>query len=404
MQDLSLLKTFCGVFNFHTSIASRFMTSLQVSLGFSSSQIGLILGLMRLGTSFLSPMTSSIADTKKAHRTFLLVQTTLKVIPLLFMWELYGTGSLSLGWFWILNSAFSVLATGTSPMSDSLILAALVDKSEYGRVRLWGALAYGLGNLFIGACITVYGSFTPMFGISFISLFIALAATYKFLPPYASETQAKEPITIRSVYDILTQSTSMKVFFLNAVVVGGALSLVESLLFVTMERTMHGSSPVIAGASVFISVLFELPIFRVAPGLISRYGTRGMLVLANLAWIIRGLGYALFSSAWVVLVLELFHGITFGLYYSASVHTCVKHSPPGMESTMQSLLDMTFNGFGVALGSIGGGLLFDLVGTSNTFFIFCIALSFSTLGILFLFRTNETSVVLNRQELVPFEG
>ena len=388
-QDLTRLKTFCGVYNLHTSIASRFMTSLQVFLGFSSSQIGLILGLMRVGTSIISPAVSSYADTNKAHRTLLLVQSSLRIIPLLLMWLLLYSGSLSIWSFWILNSAVSVLGTGTSPMSDALILAALEDKSQYGRVRLWGALAYGLGNMFIGVCIALYGTFDPMFGLSLMTVFAALAVSYRFLPPYASHVRSAEPINFRSVFEILTRSVSTKIFFVNAVVVGASLSLVESLLFVTMERSMKGSSPVIAGASVLVSVAFELPIFRIAPSLIRKYGTKHMLILANLAWIVRGLGYAVFESAWIVLVLELFHGVTFGLFYSASVHTCVKQSPPGMESTMQSLLDMTFNGLGVALGSIGGGFLFDFVGTSNTFYIFSVVIGLSTLGLIFLLETDH---------------
>lgn len=405
MQNLKRLNTFSVVFALHSSIASRFMTSLQVSLGFSSTQIGLILGLMRVGASFVSPVVSSYSDRNKVHRCVLILQSALRMIPLVIMWVLYDRGGLTLWWFWILNSAISVLATGTSPMSDSLILAALEDKSHYGKVRLWGALGYGLGNMFIGICIAIYGTFDPMFEISLISVFAALPAAYFFLPPYSSEVQSRCSITASSIYGIITQSASMKVFFVNALVVGAALSLVESLLFVTLERTMHGSSPIIAGASVLISVLFELPIFRIAPSLIDRYGTKTMLIVANVAWMIRGIGYATFSSAWVVLLLELLHGVTFGLFFSASVHTCAKHSPSGMESTMQSLLDMTFNGIGVALGSIAGGILFDRVGNANTFFIFCISLAFSTGGILLLLKPDEAAADLSiTQELASTNG
>ena len=398
MQSLVWLNAFCGIFNFHFSIASRFMTSLQVSLGFSSSAIGNILGIMRIATSFISPAVSSLADTKKVHKLLILTQCIIRLVPLMVLWSMYRSHSLSLVTFWILNSLTSILGTGIGPMSDSLILASLEDKSRYGNVRLWGAVTYGVGNLLTGVLIQAYGDFNPMFLACFVTVFGALAVTQLVLPECANARPPTSSISAASIIGILTESISVKMFFVNSILVGAALSLVESLLFVAMERTMKGSTPIIAGASVFISVLFEIPIFRIAPSLISKYGTKWMLIVANLAWVVRAVGYSIFSSAWIVLVLELFHGVTFGLYYSAAVHTCVKQSPPGMESTMQSLLDMTFAGFGVALGTIGGGYLFDIIGSSKTFLLFSAVLLLSTLGV-WLLLVEE----LPRAEATPVQ-
>ena len=399
MQMLLWLNAFCGIFYFHFSLASRFMTSLQVHLGFSSSAIGNTLGFMKLITSFLSPLVSSVADTHKIHRTMIICQTIVRLIPLAVMWHVYVSGSLSLWMFFLLNSLTSLAATGVWPMSDSLILASLEDSSMYGRVRLWGALTYGIGNLLVGCLIQWTDSFSPIFSASIITVFIAIPAVYYILPPFASAAKPKDPITFAVIRSILTSSRSTQVFFLNSVIIGGAMSLVESLLFVAMERTMDGSSPVIAGASVLISVMFEIPIFQIAPNLIKSLGTKKMLIVANVAWIVRALGYALFDHAWIVLLLELLHGITFGLFYSAAVHICVQQSPVGMESTMQSLLDMTFAGFGVALGDMLGGVLFDLIGSSATFIVFSILVIVSTClcQIFFLEASPDSS----HKEIVP---
>ena len=364
------------------------MTSLQVSLGFSSSAIGNILGLMRIATSFLSPAVSSYADTNKLQRSMMIAQSCIRIIPLIIMWVMFSWGGLSLWTFFLLNSLASILGTGIWPISDSLILASLDDKATYGKVRLWGALTYGLGNLVIGVLIQMFESFNPMFLMCILTLFPAIYVTATTLPAHASKAKSPTPITFSAIVSILTQSNSFKVFFVNSMIIGGALALVESLLFVAMERTMNGSNPIIAGASVFISVLFEIPIFQIAPSLIYRHGTKKMLIVANLAYIIRALGYATFSSAFVVLFLELFHGVSFGLYYSAAVHICVKQCPPGMDSTMQSLLDMTFSGIGVALGTIVGGYLFDLIGSSSTFVLFASIVAASTIALGLFFTEN----------------
>jgi PPP family 3-phenylpropionic acid transporter len=121
-------------------------------------------------------------------------------------------------------------------------------------------------------------------------------------------------------------------------------------------------------------------------------------MVANLAWIVRATGYAMFDQAWIVLILELFHGITFGLFYSAAVYICVQTSPKGMESTMQSLLDMTYGGFGVAIGTVGGGYLFDSIGTVTTFLLFVCLIFLSTI-LIYRYFDESTSDATKVSEL-----
>ena len=111
----------------------------------------------------------------------------------------------------------------------------------------------------------------------------------------------------------------------------------------------------------------------------------------------------MFEQAWIVLILELFHGITFGLFYSAAVHICVQQCPPGMESTMQSLLDMTYAGLGMTVGTIGGGYLFDSIGSPATFVLFAAIVSCTTVLFFVLFEDkvkDESHMV----ELKPMSG
>lgn len=105
-----------------------------------------------------------------------------------------------------------------------------------------------------------------------------------------------------------------------------------------------------------------------------------MIIIGQIAWIIRAIGYGISNDARMCLFLEIFHGITFGLVWSAAVHIASESCPVGMESTMQSLLDITYNGIGPAIGSIIGGYLFDTIGSAQTFLIFC-AVCMMSLGL-----------------------
>ncbi len=363
------------------------MTSLQVALGFSSSSIGNILGVMKLLTSFLSPMVSSYADNSKLHRRLVVIKTIARSTPLVFMLALYKLDSLSLGMYWILNACISLSSIGITPMQDALFLSTLEDKSTYGKVRLWGALTYGLGNLFVGYLIQTYGNFDPVFLGSIIGLLFSVPMIYWVLPESAGDLKKKSPshVSLEAIKTILLGSPSRMVFYLICIAIGASMSLVESLLFVAMERSMKGSTPVIAGLSVLVSVLFELPIFHMAPKLLKKYGTKSMIIVASLGWIIRATGYALSEKAWFALVLEIFHGVTYGLFYTAAVEVCVEQCPPGYEATMQSLLDMTYSGIGVGIGTIGGGYMLELLGTTRTFTTFIFVLGLVTVAFYFVF-------------------
>ena len=388
MNKLTQLQIFSGIFYFHLSTTSRFLTSFQVSLGLSSSSIGVILGSMRLMTSLASPMISSFSDSRKVHRTVMLCQTFFRQLPFLVLWALHAFDKVSFLELAILVSLSTLTGAGIGAISDSLILASLSDKVMYGRVRMWGALCYGLGNFLVGLSVHFTGNYYPMFACSLGSFALCVIVIYTVLPAYTNSIKPRHAITFKSVAKVLTDSWSTMAFFTHAIVFGAAMALIESLLFVAMARAMRGSSSLIMGASVLLGIAFELPLLHLAPFFLRTLGTKKMILLASCAWMVRATGYFFFSSAWVVLVLELFQGISFGLYRSASVQICVEHSPVGMECTVLALLDATYGGIGVAAGSIGGGYLFEWIGPKYTYLAFIVLVGLFTALLCIVFREH----------------
>lgn len=88
-------------------------------------------------------------------------------------------------------------------------------------------------------------------------------------------------------------------------------SVVDSLVFLFFEYL--GSSYTVMGMTVLLTVSFEIPIFRMAPALLERFGSGTLLLVASFSYIVRAVGYSCIpvGHIWYVLGLEPLHGVTY---------------------------------------------------------------------------------------------
>ena len=150
-------------------------------------------------------------------------------------------------------------------------------------------------------------------------------------------------------------ATSLGVVFLFAffcLSIGTAV--VESLVFLFFEQL--GSSFTLCALTVLLTVIFEIPIFHVAPKLLKAYGSTNMLLMACLCYITRVVGYSLVPKGqpWWVLLFEPLHGITYACASLSSVDFVANLVPVGYEASGQGMLQ-SLRGSGSVLGLLFGG-------------------------------------------------
>ncbi|HSS37148.1 MAG TPA: MFS transporter [Polyangia bacterium] len=61
------------------------------------------------------------------------------------------------------------------------------------------------------------------------------------------------------------------------------------------------------------------------------------------------------------MLLQLFHGMTFGIFWSAAIELIAATVPPSLRATGNALLVMAIN-LGGAVGNLGTGALYDAAG------------------------------------------
>ena len=117
------------------------------------------------------------------------------------------------------------------------------------------------------------------------------------------------------------------------------------------------------GLTVILTVSFEIPIFQIAPKLLDRFGSGGLLLAGSTCYIIRAIGYSCIPKGHIlyVLALEPLHGITYACSQTASVDTAAKSMPKGYEATGQSFMYFA-RGLGSCMGLWLGGKAMDNLG------------------------------------------
>jgi len=113
------------------------------------------------------------------------------------------------------------------------------------------------------------------------------------------------------------------------------------------------------GFALTFSTISEVPALFFSNRLLHRFGTRGMLIIAMTTIGLRLICYSLATQAWVVLLIQLSHGLTYAAIYTAGVNYADQVAPPGMKATTQGMFSGTLMGFGSAAGAFLGGILMD---------------------------------------------
>ena len=138
--------------------------------------------------------------------------------------------------------------------------------------------------------------------------------------------------------------------------------LILNYLFLYMKQL--GASKTLMGLALTVGTLSELVVFSSSDRLLDRWGTRKLLMLALVALAVRSLAYALVQNPWLVLPIQLLHGLSFAALWVAGVAYANKLAPAGLGATAQGLFAGVSMGVATAAGAFIGGILYENVGLS----------------------------------------
>jgi len=329
------------------SVLLPFLAIFYKAQGLTGAQIGLLAAISPIISFFGAPLWTGAADASHRHKLVTMV-SMLGVVGICFIIPVIA----SFGGLLLLISLYAFFGAPTASLVDSAVLTMLGDRKErYGRIRLWGTIGYGIIAPFAGNLIGRLGLKWAFWGYALLMLGGFLIVTQ--IPFRQSRSEG----SFRGGMRVLFANRPWMLFLVMVFIAGIGNATINNYLFVYMQSL--GASNTLMGFALTVSTLSEIPAMFFSDRLLRRFGARGMLLIAMTTIGLRLICYSLTTQPWVVLVIQLCHGLTFAAIYIAGVHFADQVAPPGMKATTQGMFSGTLMGFGAAAGGLLGGILLD---------------------------------------------
>ena len=333
-----------------------FLVLYYRKLGLSGQEIGWLVALKPLTSLFSASLWGGIADATQRHRQLLLIAIIGVIAAAL---TLSATSTLATLIPVVITFAFFMAPI--IPLIDNSVLETLGEqRSHYGRVRLWGALGWGITAIFLGHLTESFGLSYSFYGYALLMCGCFIVATK--LP--ISHVHIGQ--TFKHGLKQLAGNKQWWLFLITLFISGVGLSTAHSFLFLYMEDL--GASQSLMGWALAVATISELFIFFYSGRLLDRWGTRKILIATLIFHIVRLVGYSLTRTPEIVLLIQLLHGPTFSLIWVAGVSYANQIAPKGMGATAQGLLSATYFGLGATGGGLIGGYLYEHIGPFQMYF------------------------------------
>jgi PPP family 3-phenylpropionic acid transporter len=244
-----------------------------------------------------------------------------------------------------------VFASGrgaAGPLADALTLSwAERTQGTYGRVRAWGTAGFTLAVAGTGHWL--HGGQTAAWVCAAgLAASVVLSFTLAPTPPTPRDPSA------RSLGALLTTPSYM-VLLLVGMLHQVGLGSYDALFVEDFSRAAGASR---AGLAVALGTLAEVAMMALGRGILGRWGARPLLLVSVAVSAVRWAVLWRGASVWVVFVLQVLHGFTFGGWFLASVTLADAVAPRSARASAQGVFHtVVFGVLTVALLRLDAALL-----------------------------------------------
>src|SRR5512144_1769701 len=235
--------------------------------------------------------------------------------------------------FWplvLVSLLFFSLWPPVMSLGESLsISAAHGGDFQYGRVRLWGSLAYIVTALAAGGILAR----TPADAVYWMILggVASTAVACALLPDVRGERSLARRLPLA---DMLRRRAFVLMLAACGLIQG---SHAVYYAFATIHWRHAGYSEAVIGALWAEGVICEVALFAFGAAAIRRCGDGRLILLAGLAAGVRWIGTGLTDVLPAIIVLQALHGVSFGAAHLGAMYWIGRRVPPRLSATAQSL-------------------------------------------------------------------
>jgi len=297
------------------------------------------LGALPLSRLVFGPLWSVLADRFQAPTRMVRIGAALSAVGAVWLW------AASPGWQVVFAMlVFAIGRAPAGPVLDGLTLKSLPDRSQYGRVRRWGSVGFMVGVVGVGWLVD-NTDFGPLLVVAIVSMvFFELS----LLMP---SSDAMERVEILPALKRLMGDR-----FVRWMIPAAALHFaphVGNTSFIAVHIDGLGHGAMWTGAAIAGGVIIEIGLMGYSAKILSRVGAERLLVISMLLALPRWLLMLVVVSPWLIVLVNMIHGVTFGMFWIASVALMSHRAPAEVATSAQGLLALAVGGIGSSLGVMG---------------------------------------------------
>ena len=338
-----------------------YLPILLREMAYGPSMVGILLGVFE-AAGIAGPFIFGYwADKRGEYKTGLVFShllTFLPIIPLILVHNPFLTG--------IILIPMGIGFRSIVPLLDTVTTIGIGSDGNYGRVRLGGTIGFCC-MLFV-LQLTPWVKPTNQINIALWAGFITLLSAgsviiipqkYTNIGRQKHEKHQKK----RSLSSVLVLGLIAMAFSRLGIV--PVISFFS--LFLTESLHWHAVGFMWALASIT-----EIPAMLVSKRLINRIGSLPLLLVSSLSISIRLLICVLFPTRAGIIIAQLFHCISYGLFQPVAIAYITECVPPQQRAMGMSLYVSLGVGLPTLIGNILGGIIIEQMGYRALFGIFSV--------------------------------
>ena len=350
-------------------------------LGFSGTQIGMILGLAGSIGAIASPfIAGQIADRYFSTERILAFLVTAGAIV---KWV---TASQTDYHSWlVLSIIYSVLYMPTLALSNSITFAHIDDQeNNFPKIRVWGTIGWIVASWafpMIWLQTDLQLQWMPPFivGAEIPNVTSRLADALKFssiisisygafcflLPPTPPKRDAVEKLAFKKAFDLFQYSS-----FTILVIASLAVSIIHQIYFLqTGPFLSHiGIPDSQIGPAMTIGQFAEILAMAYLGFFLKRLGFKKVITIGIAAYFFR---YAIFGTAmlpvWIIVVSQVFHGFCYAFFFATAYIYVDKLADQDVRHSAQTVFGIIILGGGPVIGGWLSGYLQNMYTVDNVF-------------------------------------
>ena len=350
-------------------------------LGFSGTQIGMILGLAGSIGAIASPfIAGQIADRYFSTERILAFLVTAGAIV---KWVTASQTDYQ-SWL-VLSIIYSVLYMPTLALSNSITFAHIDDQeNNFPKIRVWGTIGWIVASWafpMIWLQTDLQLQWMPPFivGAEIPNVTSRLADALKFssiisisygafcflLPPTPPKRDAVEKLAFKKAFDLFQYSS-----FTILVIASLAVSIIHQIYFLqTGPFLSHiGIPDSQIGPAMTIGQFAEILAMAYLGFFLKRLGFKKVITIGIAAYFFR---YAIFGTAmlpvWIIVVSQVFHGFCYAFFFATAYIYVDKLADQDVRHSAQTVFGIIILGGGPVIGGWLSGYLQNMYTVDNVF-------------------------------------